>query len=153
MSSRIRVDCNLTPFFILMGKCFCLSQQLPQKFGGGSEIYCHWLIIPVFTLIMSGTSTASELQRLIQTSSEASQEQTPFPWTDEFNPPVSIVEALAGLPPAPQRRQETCRQQPINVGVETVHTFPEPQGVRAPVAQVGQRIRLSMRGVTQTMLR
>ena len=83
---------------------------------------------------MSGTSTASELQR-----------------TDEFNPPVSIVEALARLPPAPRRRQETRRQRPTNLGVETVHTFPEPRGVRARVAQVGRQIQLRMRGVSQTM--
>ena len=36
---------------------------------------------------MSGTSTASELQRLIQSSSEVSGETTPFNCTDEFNPP------------------------------------------------------------------
>ena len=101
---------------------------------------------------MSGTSTASELQRLIQSSSEGSGETTPFNWTDEFNPPVSIVEALARLPPAPQR-QETRRQRPTDLGVEPVYTFPEPRGVRAQVAQVRRQLQLRMRGVSRTMHR
>ena len=99
----------------------------------------------------SASATASELQRLLQTSSEASGELTS--WTDEYNPPVSIVEALARLPPAPRRRQESRRQRPATMGVETVHSFTEPQGVRARVAQVGQWIRSRMRGVTRIMRR
>ena len=102
---------------------------------------------------MSGTSTSSELQRLLHSSSEVSGETTPFSWTDEFNPPVSIVEALARLPPAPRRRQENRRQRPTNVGVETVHAFPEPRGVRARVAQVGRQLQHRMRVGARTVRR
>ena len=99
----------------------------------------------------SASAAASELQRLLESSSEASGAQTP--WTDEFNPPVSIVEALARLPPAPQRRQMARQQRTTVVEAEVVHVFPESQGVRARVAQVGQRIQRRVRGITRIMRR
>ena len=102
---------------------------------------------------MSGTSTSSELQRLLQTSSEESGETTPFSWIEEINPPISISAALARLPPAPRRLQETCRQRPTDLGLEPIHTFPTPQGVRARVANVGRQVCRWVAGMTRTMRR
>ena len=104
-----------------------------------------------FKMCDSASASASELQRLLESSSDVSGAQTP--WTDEYNPPVSIVEALARLPPPPPRRQVARQQRTTVTETEVVHVFPETQGMRAMVTQVGQRIRRRVRGITRVMRR
>ena len=105
---------------------------------------------------MSGTSTASELQRLLDSSSEESGPGSPFPWREdhrEVNEPVSLAKALARLPPAPPRRQNARRQRPTGLAVEPIHVFPASPTVRERAEVVGRRVRQRVARFTRAVHR